>query len=119
MQLPALLAQIPAEIEAAPLPRYPATTRDMTLIMDDTIEALGVAHAVGKLDEPLVESIYIFDVFTGPPISDGQKSVSVRITYRSDEATLIDQDVNQLHKRITDSLIKKFKATLPAQEPAG
>jgi phenylalanyl-tRNA synthetase beta chain len=119
LRLDDLLKAVPESTTAAALPRYPATSRDMTLIIDAPIEAQEVVEAVGMLDEPLVESIYIFDIFAGVPIPEGQKSVSVRITYRSGEATLVDQDINRLHKAITDTLITKFGATLPAQEPAG
>jgi phenylalanyl-tRNA synthetase beta chain len=114
MHLPRLLTEVPATVAATALPRYPATSRDMTLIIDKATEGQSVVQAVRMLDEPLVESIYIFDIFTGAPIPAGHKSISVRITYRSGEVTLIDQDINQLHKHITDKLISQFEATLPA-----
>jgi len=55
----------------------------------------------------------LFDVFEGEPIAAEKKSVSFRVTYRSADKTLEDEDVNDLHKSITNKLIKAFDATLP------
>jgi phenylalanyl-tRNA synthetase beta chain len=55
----------------------------------------------------------IFDVYTGEPIETGQKSVSIRITYRSAEGTLEDRAINNLHTSISGQLIAAFDAALP------
>jgi len=60
-----------------------------------------------------VENLYLFDVFEGDPIPAGRKSISFRITYRSSSETLEDSRVNNLHKSISDRLLKKIDATLP------
>ena len=108
-----LLALLPKKITTQPIPRFPFTTRDITLIVEDQLEAANVIATIYNLDEPLVESIYIFDVFSGDPIPAGKKSISVRITYRSKDATLVDEDVNKIHKELTDALLMTFKASLP------
>jgi len=108
-----LLALLPKRIVAHAIPRFPFTTRDITLIVEEQIEAASVIAAIEKLDEPLVESIYIFDVFSGKPIPSGKKSISIRVTYRSAETTLIDEDVNMIHQKLTGNLLKAFKASLP------
>jgi phenylalanyl-tRNA synthetase beta chain len=55
----------------------------------------------------------LFDVFEGDPIPSGKKSISFRVTYRSASKTLVDEDINQLHKSITEKLMDAFDATLP------
>jgi phenylalanyl-tRNA synthetase beta chain len=97
-----------------PVPKYPATDRDVTLIIDDNIESQRVTRAIGALEEPWVEHVVLFDVYTGKPIPDGRKSISIRLTYRSPEGTLEDDRVNQLHQRISERIIKDFNASLPA-----
>ena len=57
--------------------------------------------------------MHLFDVFEGDPIAAGKKSVSFRVTYRSSTKTLEDDDVNDLHRAITDELLKVFDASLP------
>ena len=70
-------------------------------------------EAVENIREDLVENLHLFDVFEGDPIAAGKKSVSFRVTYRSSDKTLEDDDVNDLHKSITDKLLKAFDAALP------
>jgi len=70
-------------------------------------------EAVESFQEELIEHLHLFDVFEGEPIAVGKKSVSFRITYRSPEKTLVDEDVTGLHKSITERLLKAFDATLP------
>lgn len=110
-----LLSQfIPDGLVAQPLPRYPATARDATLIVDKDIEAQELITQVMSMDQPLVEDIHIFDIYQGAPIPENRKSVSLRIIYRSDRETLEDEAVNRIHKKITDRLVDAFKADLPA-----
>ncbi len=101
-------------VDAHPIPKFPATARDITVIIEEAIESANLIGYIEKLTEPLVESVTIFDVYTGAPIQAGKKSVSIRVTYRSREETLEDQVINNLHKSISSRLIKVFKASLPA-----
>jgi phenylalanyl-tRNA synthetase beta chain len=109
-----LLSHIPESIQAQPIPKYPSTARDATLIVDNGLEARSIIDHVLQLHEPLVEQVRLFDLFTGRPIPSGRKSISLRITYRSSEKTLEDETINQLHKKITEILVSTFKADLPA-----
>ena len=101
-------------IHATPLPKYPATRRDVTLIVDKQREAMDIIDWVANADEKLVESLQIFDVYEGEPIPRGQKSLSFRIVYRSEAGTLADEAVNQLHQKMIQKLVKAFGASLPA-----
>ena len=96
-----------------PIPRFPAIYRDVTIIIDRDIETQTVLETAEGFNEELVEDLHLFDVFEGEPIAAGKKSVSFRVTYRSSDKTLEDQDVNELHKSITDKLLTAFEATLP------
>jgi phenylalanyl-tRNA synthetase beta chain len=96
-----------------PIPRFPAVYRDITIIIDRGIETQTVLQTAADFNEELVEHLHLFDVFEGAPIAEGKKSVSFRVTYRSSIKTLEDQDVNELHKSITDKLLTAFEATLP------
>ena len=110
----ALLKSGSESIDARPIPKFPATTRDITLIIDESIESINLTRFVEKLNAELAESVTIFDVYNGSPIQEGKKSVSMRITYRSGQGTLEDNAVNTLHKSISSRLIEAFKASLPA-----
>ncbi|MGD9365426.1 MAG: phenylalanine--tRNA ligase subunit beta [Desulfobacteraceae bacterium] len=114
LDLNRLIDCIPDEIHAHPLPKFPSTSRDATLIVDQQMEADAILSVVRQLDQPLVEDVQLFDVFQGKPVPEDRKSVSFRIIYRSDEKTLEDDMINRVHKEITDCLVDKFKADLPA-----
>jgi phenylalanyl-tRNA synthetase beta chain len=72
-----------------------------------------LAH-IRDMNQVLVEEIRLFDVFQGEPVPQNRKSVSLRIIYRSATQTLEDDQVNQIHKELTDRLVRQFKADLPA-----
>ena len=113
LDLTRLYTLIPDFNQAGEIPKFPATSRDATIIIDQVIEAGKILDCVQSMGEALVESIRIFDVFTGDPIAEGKKSVSFRITYRSLVETLEDEVVNQLHQEITLKVIQQFNAGLP------
>ncbi len=100
--------------QMAPIPRFPATARDITVIVDQTIESRDLLDTVVQFGEKLVEDLYLFDVFAGDPIPAGKKSVSFRVVYRSAERTLEDETVNAIHHHLTHRLITEFGAALPA-----
>ena len=114
IQLDKLADLIPQTIEAQPLPRYPAVSRDITLIVAETVEAQRLPDAVAGMKDPWIERTTLFDVFKGGRIPEGKKSVSFRIVYRSAARTLSDDEVNNRHQAISASLVEKFKADLPA-----
>ena len=113
LELDKIMLLIPSDAVSRPIPRFPAIYRDITIIIDRGIETQTVLQAVDDIGENLVERLHLFDVFEGDPIAAGKKSVSFRVTYRSSTKTLEDDDVNDLHRAITDKLLKAFGATLP------
>jgi len=113
LNVDALAEHIPQEIDARPLPKFPSVARDLTIIVDQALEARRLTEELRQLDQALVESVHLFDVFEGDPIPAGRKSISLRITYRSDRETLEDEHVSAIHKSITGRLMEIFKATLP------
>ena len=99
---------------SAPIPRFPAIFRDITIIVDNDLETQRIITEAQNPGEELVESFSLLDVFEGEPIAAGKKSVSLRVTYRSSVKTLEDEDIASLHQSIADRLVKTFKASLPA-----
>ncbi len=108
-----LIEFIPDTRIAQPIPKFPATSRDITIIVNKDIEALNIMKSVEVLDEELVEDLCLLDVYEGSPVPAGKKSISFRITYRSATQTLEDETINSIHKKIADRFLKEFDATLP------
>ena len=106
-----------AELDFAPLaaacrpqkeyhavPRFPAVTRDVALIVADAIAAVRVAETIATAGGDLVESVTLFDLYQGEHVKAGHRSLAYRITYRSLERTLTDADIEGAHGRVREAL---------------
>lgn len=100
--------------QARELPRFPAVSRDITLIVDAAVEAGQIIGRIGAVNEPLIEEVALVAVYSGAPIATGKKSVSLRLIYRSRHQTLEDETVNVIHQAVAAQLVAAFKADLPA-----
>ena len=114
LNLDQLLPLIKEAKQSRPIPKFPAIFRDITIIVDNDIETQKIVAEGYNQAEALVESFKLLDVFKGKPITEGRKSVSLRVTYRSPHKTLQDEDVTPIHQSIADRLVKAFNASLPA-----
>ncbi len=113
MDLTVLGDRLPNAKRMVPIPRYPATSRDVTVIIDQEVESGRLLEKVAQFKEALVKEIFLFDLFSGDPVPAGKKSVSFRVVYQSEEQTLEDDAVNAIHGRLTHRLIDEFGASLP------
>jgi len=109
-----LMGSMTEEKHAIPLSRFPSTTRDMALILDDAVEAKGVLDFVAGVGEDLIGGVEVFDVYKGNKIPKGKKSVAFRFTYQSFERSLTDTEVNSIHEDISRKVLKAFNAQLPS-----
>ncbi|MDM8524819.1 phenylalanine--tRNA ligase subunit beta [Desulfococcaceae bacterium HSG8] len=114
LSMESLAPLIPEVKQSEPIPRYPSVSRDITVIVNKDIEAGRLLENVGNIGEKLMEDVRLFDVYEGDPVPAGSKSISFRITYRSPDRTLEDEEVTGIHRNITDILVKEFDAGLPA-----
>jgi len=94
------------------LPRFPAVYRDLSLVVDASLESGKLAEAIWASREPHIDEVTLFDVYQKAPIPEGKKGVSYRIRYQANDRTLTDEEVNQYHERITDRLREIFRAEL-------
>ena len=96
-----------------PLPKYPAVARDITMIVDQSVESNDIIEKARKSDVDLLEDVFLFDKYEGEAIESGKKSISFRITYRSPSETLEDEKINDIHRRLTERLLEEFDAAVP------
>ncbi|MGN6732740.1 MAG: phenylalanine--tRNA ligase subunit beta [Candidatus Binatia bacterium] len=105
-----LLQYAPRRIAAKPLPRFPAVERDVAIVVDRDFAAQQVIGWIHDLGEPLIEHVEVFDQYVGAPIPNGKKSLAYRVSYRANDRTLTDSEVNELHQSLVDRLGKTFDA---------
>jgi phenylalanyl-tRNA synthetase beta chain len=94
------------------LPRFPAVYRDLSLVVDASLEAGNLAEAIWASREPYIDEVKLFDVYQKAPIPEGKKGVSYRIRYRADDRTLTDEEVNLYHQEVTARLKEFFGVEL-------
>jgi len=97
-----------------PLPKFPVVYRDLSLVIDDGVEAGRVIMAIQDLHHPLIDEVSLFDVYRGTQVPAGKKGVSYRIRYQSKDRTLTDEEVNQDHDKVISRLREVFQAELRA-----
>ena len=84
--------------------RFPAVTRDISMVMDKNIMVGQVEAVIEKKGGKLLESYHLFDLYEGSQIAEGKKSVAYSITFRAQDRTLEDKDVNEIMEKILGEL---------------
>lgn len=94
-----------------PLSRYPAVTRDLAVIVADDVSYKRVADLISEEAGDLLESLSLFDVYTGTPLPAGQKNLAFSAVFRSRERTLRDEEVDDSLERIRQLLAAELNAS--------
>jgi phenylalanyl-tRNA synthetase beta chain len=110
LSLDALLRRMTLVPQYRPIPRLPAVLRDLAVVVDDAVPAAAVEALVR--DEPLVDSVTLFDVYRGAPLPAGKKNLAFAIAYRAPDRTLTDAEADAAHARIVERLRAKHGAEL-------
>ena len=95
-----------------PIAKFPAATRDIAIVVDESTLAGDVEDTINKSGGNLVEKISLFDIYRGAQIEKGKKSMAYAIVYRDPQKSLTDKDVNKVHDRILQNLQKNLGAEL-------
>lgn len=102
--LDALIGAAVTSIKFKPLPKYPAVTRDLALVMDKDALVKDVERVITETADDILETVKIFDVYRGKGVAEGKKSVAYSLIFRSAEGTLNDDRVDAEIKRILKRL---------------
>ncbi len=94
------------------LSSFQPVNRDFAFIVDETIEAGAIIRAAGAADKKLIAAIEIFDVYQGKGVDEGKKSVALNVTLQPTGATLTDEDIDGVSKKIIDSVAAKTGGVL-------
>lgn len=95
-----------------PLPKHPAVTRDIAMLVEDRILVKQIEDVIKQCSGKLLEEIKLFDVYKGKQIPEGMKSVAYSITFRAADRTLTDDDVNSIFNKIINRLKEQIGAQL-------
>jgi phenylalanyl-tRNA synthetase beta chain len=108
----AIMRHAKTDASYSPLPKYPSTSRDIALLVDES-QSVGVMEQVIRLNgEDILEQVRLFDIYRGAQVAEGKKSVAFTLTYRDANKTLTDEDVAKVHNKILVALKETFNAVL-------
>ncbi|PIE56833.1 MAG: phenylalanine--tRNA ligase subunit beta [Desulfobulbus propionicus] len=108
LDLEAILQLPKKEKSFTPLPRFPAVKRDIALIVPADVPAGALLSHVRKCNERFLETVELFDVYSGDQVDEGMQSVALAVTYRSPDKTLNEKNVDTMHTRLVNSLMTTF-----------
>jgi phenylalanyl-tRNA synthetase beta chain len=110
LDLDALLPYVPGPVHYEPVSAYPSVEEDLAITVDAHTAAADAIELIESSE--LVRSVSTFDVYTGPPVPKGKKSLAFSISFQSSTRTLTDEDVARERRRIVDRLRRELGAQL-------
>lgn len=94
-----------------PISRFPAVTRDLAVIVSNDVPSAGLMSTVRSAASPLLSSVEIFDVYTGPELGSGNRSIALSLAFRA-ERTLVDAEVDKIIQDVVSRLSSDWNARL-------
>jgi phenylalanyl-tRNA synthetase beta chain len=91
---------------ALKLSPFQALERDFAFVLDATVAADQVVRAARNADKALVADAAVFDLYEGPNVGEGKKSIAVTVTLQPTEKTLTDEEIEAVAKKIVDAVVK-------------
>ena len=89
-----------------PLPKYPASVRDLSLLADATLPAAEIEKAIASAIPNVLEKVELFDLYQGKQVPEGKKSISYSMTLRASDRTLTVEECDHAVSRVMKALEK-------------
>lgn len=99
---------------AQPIARVPSSDRDLALLLDIDLPAVQVEAVARQTGGPLLESVHVFDVYTGTGIPEGKKSLAISLRFRDPSRTLTEDEVEAAMTSIREAAQSELGAQLRA-----
>ncbi len=88
--------------------------RDFAFVVDTTVAAEALLRAVKSADKELISDVGLFDIYQGPHVGEGKKSLAVAVTLQPKDATLTDEQIDAVSKKIVAAVEKTCNGRLRA-----
>ncbi len=90
------------------IPKFPFSSRDVSILCDETVIAGALYDAMAATEEDLVQDIELVDAYRGEKIPNGKVSYTYSIKYGLPTRTLTDEEIESVHDRLKNTLQKNF-----------
>ena len=101
-----------AGVKAPSVSKYPAVSRDISLVVKEDVTALALMRLIKKAGAPLIKNVQVFDIYQGEHIDEGYKSISLNLLYEDPNKTLKLEEINPIHEKVLNELERQFNASL-------
>lgn len=98
------------DFRVEPLPRYPSVTRDISVLVDDTLASAALRDTIREAAPSTLVRVVEFDRYQGKGIPEAKVSISFRLTFRSSDRTLTDAEVQEAMDRVLRALKERHSA---------
>ncbi|MBN8208545.1 phenylalanine--tRNA ligase subunit beta [Bacillus sp. NTK071] len=112
INLEALLKANVDHLQYKKLPRFPSVTRDVALVVNESLEAGQVKRVIEEAGGTKLVEINLFDVYQGEHLEEGKKSLAFSLRYYNPEQTLTEEEVKKAHDRVLTAVEEQFGAAL-------
>ena len=111
MNLSVLFTTKSKNIKFEPISAYPQSSRDYAFIIDDSINYIDIKNEVKKCSS-LIKEVSVFDIYKGKNLAQNEKSIALTVVFESNDHTLKDNEIDEVHNKIVETLNKKFNVSL-------
>lgn len=112
--LETMLSLVPEMHRFTPISEFPPVLQDIALVVDETLSAVQVEKEIRAGGGEMLRGVRLFDVYRGPNLPAGKKSLAYALTYQAVDRTLTDKEVAKVHGKIVARAEKLLGATLRA-----
>lgn len=96
----------------SPYSPFPPSDRDLAFFVPTTVSVAELERVIRKAAGQLLETVELFDEYTGKNVPEGQRSLAFRLVYRASDRTLTDEDIEPVHQKVREALVDKFRVEL-------
>ena len=112
LKFDALFACRGADPEYQPLPKFPAVTRDIAVLVDKAVTVGAMESSIQAAAKGLLKDVTLFDIYEGAKLPTGKKSVAFNLVLRADDRSLTAQEADDEVNLVLERLKKDFGAML-------
>ena len=112
LDFPAMFELRGREVYYRPLPRFPAVMRDISVVCGESLTAGELEKCIRRAGGEYLDSVEVFDVYKGPNIPQGKKSVSFSLALRAEDQTLTDDHAEEAVSAVLDALQREYGAVI-------
>jgi len=98
------------DVHVVPLPRFPSVTRDVAVLVSETLPAAALRATVRRAAPPSLVDVREFDRYQGKGVPEGKVSLALRLTFRAADRTLTDGEVQAAMDAVLAALVSEHGA---------